>query len=296
MDLSVIIVNFNTKKLTLQCLTSVFKYTKELDFEVIVVDNNSKDGSVEAIENNFPQIKLIKNKTNYGFAKANNQGISKARGKYILLLNSDTYLFDNSLKKLVKVANKIKKFGMIAPLILNQDKTIQQSVGFFPNLPQIFLWMSFIDDLPFGKYLKPYHMDHDSFYKSRQEIDWITGAAIFIAKDTINKEGKLDEGIFMYGEDVEWCYRIKQSGKKNYLIPDSKLVHIGRGSSKTDSTNAILGEYRGIIYFYKKHKSKIALQIAIFLLKMGALARIIIFGALGKKVLVSSYEKALKIA
>ena len=309
-DISVIIVNWNTKELLRECLASIYKFTRSIHFEIIVVDNGSKDGSQAIVSKKFPQVKLIPNEDNLGFTKANNQGIKIAKGEYILLLNSDTYLIENSLQKLVEKAHSLEgptlkntvsrvgpseRLGALAPLLLNSDRTIQQSVGFFPNLPQIFWWMSFVDDLPGGSFLKPYHLDHDSFYKKDHEVDWITGAAFLIPKKVIEKMGGLDEKIFMYGEDVEWSYRIKKAGFKIYFSPITKIVHIARGSSSKISKNAILGEYKGIIYFYQKHKGLISLQIARFLLKIGALARILIFSILGRKETAKFYAEALKM-
>jgi len=295
MDLSVIIVNWNTKKLLEDCLTSIYKFTRGVKFEVIVVDNASEEGSPQMIEKKFPHAKLIQNKNNLGFAKANNQGIRQAKGGNILLLNSDTYLIENSFKKLLEKSKANNKKAVLAPLLLNEDRTIQQSVGFFPNLPQIFFWMSFIDDLPFGQYLKPYHMDHDTFYKKDQEVDWATGAAIFVPKEAISKAGALDEKIFMYGEDVEWCFRIKKAGFKIIFSPAAKIVHIGRGSSNKISTRAFIGEFKGLEYFYGKYKPG-SLQIARIFLKIGALLRIVIFSILGRKELSRSYVEAFKVA
>src|SRR3989344_18475 len=294
MDISVIIVNYNTKKLLEECLSSVFKFTKEINFEVVVVDNASKDTSVEMLKKKFPQVKLILNKKNIGFGRANNQGIKIAKGKYLLLLNSDTYLVENSLKKLFDVAESTQNLGVLAPQLLNENRTIQQSAGFFPNLPQIFFWMSFLDDLPGGTNLKPFHVNHDTFYKKDQKVDWVTAAAVLIPKSIINKVGAFDDNIFMYGEEVEWCYRIKKAGLQVYFSPSTKVVHISRGSTKKIPEAAFIGEYKGLIYFYLKHKSKLALQIARLLLKMGTLARIVIFYLLGKKQLAHSYVKVLK--
>ncbi len=296
MDLSVIIVSFNTKKLLEDCLKSTYKFTEGINFEVIVVDNGSKDESSLMVKKKFPQVKLILNKDNLGFTKANNQGIKAAKGKYILLLNSDTYLIENSLKKLVEKANSLENLGAMGPLLLNQDQTIQQSVGFFPHLVQVFLWMSFIDDLPGGQYFKPYHVDHDNFYKQDHQVDWVTAAAILIPKEVIKNVGALDEKIFMYGEEVDWCYRAKQKSYNIYFLQSTKIVHIGRGSSQKIPTKAFIGEYQGIIYFYKKYKSKLSLQIVLALLKMGALARIVIFSLLGRKELAKSYAQVLKVA
>lgn len=295
MDLSVIIVNWNTKEMTADCLSSIFEFTKGINFELIVVDNGSTDGSSQFLKKKFPQVKLILNKENLGFTKANNQGIKVAKGEYILLLNSDTYLIENSLKNLVEKARSLNNLGALGPLLLNEDHSIQQSVGFFPHLPQVFWWMSFIDDLPGGSALKPYHVDHDSFYKQERQVDWVTAAAILVPSKIISQIGPLDENIFMYGEEVEWCFRIKKSKYQVYFTPKTKIIHIGRGSHKK-STQAFVGEYRGIIYFYKKYKDNLSLQIARFLLKIGALARILVFGALRRRELVSAYVEAFKVA
>lgn len=296
MEVSVIIVNWNTKKLTADAIASVFKFTKGVTFEVIVIDNASEDGSGEFIKKKFPQVKLIENKQNVGFGNANNQGMKEARGEYIFLLNSDAFLIENSLPKLIKKAREVGNLGMLGPQLLNEDRTIQQSVGFFPHLLQVFLWMSFIDDLPFGALLAPYHVDHDSFYKQDHQVDWITGAAMLIPKKTIAKTGTFDSEIFMYGEDVDWCFRIKGANLKVVYSPVTKLVHIGRGSANKISKNAILGEYGGIKYFYKKHKGNISLQLARLLLKIGALARIAVFSLLGRKETAKFYVEALKMA
>ena len=242
----------------------------------------------------FPQVKLILNKENLGFSKANNQGIKIAQGQYIFLLNSDTYLIENSFKKLLANIKSRSKLGVIAPQLLNENQTIQQSAGYFPHLPQVFFWMSFLDDLPIGMLFKPYHIDHDSFYKNGQQIDWVTAAALMIPKKVIDEVGLLDPQIFMYGEEVEWCYRIKKAGYKIYFSPITKIIHIGRGSHKKIPTQAFIGEYKSLIYFYKKYKSKIALQILKLLLKIGALVRIAAFGALGRKELAKSYVETFK--
>lgn len=321
-DLSVIIVNWNTKKLLEDCISSIYKFTpsprhseqseesrsfslrpqddkrreKGINFEVIVVDNGSTDGSQAMVREKFPQVKLILNRQNLGFTRANNQGIKIAQGKYILLLNSDTYLIENSFPKLLEKAQSLPNLGALAPQLLNEDRSIQQSVGFFPHLPQVFWWMTFIDDLPGGQYLNPYHVDHDSFYNKDQNIDWVTAAAVLIPKKVINKVGGLDEKIFMYGEDVDLCYRIKKSGFNIYLSSVTKIVHIGRGSSAKIPTAAFVGEYEGMIYFYKKHKGRFSLQMARFFLKIGALLRIAVFSILGRKELAKAYGEVIKVA
>jgi len=296
MDISVIIVNWNTKKLTGDCLSSINKYTKWIRYEVILVDNASTDGSQKYLQKKFPQVRFILNKENLGFGKANNQGVKIAKGRYVLFLNSDTYLLENSLKILIKKADRTENLGALGPLLLNEDKSIQQSVGFFPHLPQIFYWMSFIDDLPGGTLLKPYHVDHDSFYKKEHEVDWLTGAALLIPRKIFDQVGGFDEKIFLYGEDIDLCRRIKDQNYRIIYSPVSKIVHIRGGSSNRISTRAFIGEYQGLKYLYKKFKGPISLQILSLFLKIVALARVVIFGALGKKELSKAYVEVLKVA
>ncbi|MFI5205557.1 MAG: glycosyltransferase family 2 protein [Candidatus Paceibacterales bacterium] len=295
MDVSFIIVNWNTKKLIEQAINSIYKYAKGFTYEIILVDNGSEDGSARMVKTKFPKAKLLQSGENLGFAKGNNLGIKVAKGEFIFLLNSDAYLIDDSIASLVKRAREIPNLGAIAPQILNEDRSIQQSVGYNPDLVRVIFWMSFIDDLPFGEYLRPYHVDHDRFYKKEHKVDWLTGAAIMVPKKVIGKVGSLDGNIFMYGEDVDWCMRIKKSGFEIYYSPVSKLVHIGRGSAGKISKNAILGEYKGLIYVYTKHMDKFSLQILRLLLKIGALARIFIFGALGRKETAKFYAEAFKV-
>lgn len=295
MDVSFIIVNWKTKKLTKQAISSIYKYATDFTFEIILVDNNSQDGSIEFISSKYPKVKIIANQENVGFASGNNEGIKISKGNFIFLFNSDAFLIDDSIKNLVKRARELPNLGAIGPQVLNVDRSIQQSVGFRPDLLRVLFWMSFLDDLPFGEYLRPYHVDHDRFYKKEHQVDWLTGAAIMVPIKVIKKVGALDGRIFMYGEDVDWCLRIKKAGFDIYFSPASRLVHIGRGSSGQISKNAILGEYKGLVYVYKKHESKLSLQIMRLLLKIGALARILIFNAISRKETADFYAQAIKM-
>lgn len=303
MDVSFIIVNYKTKELTAKAISSIYKFAQNIKFEIILVDNNSQDKSVNYLKKKFPKIRLIENTGNFGFGKANNQGMEIANGEFLFLFNSDAYLIDDSISKIIQRAKEINNLGAISPLILNVDKSIQQSGGFSPSLTKVFWWMSFLDDLPFGLVFKPYHIDHDSFYKKENELDWLTGAAMIIPKSVYNKVGGFDENIFMYGEDIELCNNIKKAGFKIVFSPAGRLIHLGQGSSKKVSKNAILGEYSGLVYFYKKNRSRFSLQILKILLKMGALLRVIVFGLLGmvrqqadRKELSKIYAEAFKVA
>ncbi len=292
MDLSIIVVSFNTKELLEKCLTSIFKFLKGVNFEVIVVDNASTDGSAQ-VAKSFKSVRVIENKKNLGFGTANNQGAKVATGKWLFFFNSDAYFTDNSLPELLQRLEKDAKIGAAGPLILNPDRSIQQSVGFFPHLPQVFYWMSFLDDLPRGDLLKPYHVDHDRFYKRERQVDWVTGAAMFVRRDVFESLGGFDEKIFLYGEDVDLCYRIKKVGFKVIFSPAAIVIHLGRGSSKLINIPAIVGEYSGVLYFYKKSKGTLAQILLKILLKAGAILRILIFGViLGRKELLKAYWRA----
>ena len=286
-ELSILIVNYNTAQLLKNCLQSIYhaiqfgKLTTQS--EVIIVDNASNDNSVEILNKVFPQVHLILNKENLGFAKANNQAIKKAKGKYILLLNSDTKVDKSSLIKLLSMAKEKKEIGVVGGRLLNSDGTFQQSMGFFPNLPQVFFWMSFLDDLSFlSTLLRPYHITNKDFYQKSQFVDWVSGACMLVKKGTIEKVGLLDEAIFMYGEEVEWCYRIKQAGFQVVYIPDAKIIHF-RGESSGEKFNAgIIAEFKSILYFYRKHKSLFQQHLVRIILKFGALLRILLFGIIIK--------------
>ena len=320
MDLSIIIVSYNTKKLLADCLTSVFTQTKDLNYEVIVVDNGSTDESVKSIKQlanyelrvkdkkNNPQsvtrnqtiVKLIENKENLGFAKANNQALrqirqglrlssaerphcEQAQGEYVLLLNSDTKIVDNALKKLVDFAKGKEELGVVGPKLLNPDGTPQPSVAPFFTLSKAFIWLMTGD-----RFL------YSSPSRTRQ-VDWVMGAALMVKKDVIKKVGLLDEKFFMYMEEVDWCYRIKKAGFEIWFYPQAEIFHLVRGGSPEGKQKAILNIYQGLIYFYQKHFGRQQLAV----LKSILLAKAVVawlIGILSRNVyLKETYGKAFKL-
>lgn len=299
--LSIVIVNYNTASLLKKCLETVYNALDFADLarqeEVIVVDNASTDGTTDMLEKNFPTVKIIKNSQNLGFAKGNNQGIQKSKGKYVLLLNSDTELSADTLAVLLKEMESDKKTGVLGVKLLNRDGSLQPSAGFFPHLHKIFFWMTFIDDLPLlSNILKPYHQQNPKFYKKPQNIDWVSGACFLVSREAILKAGLLDEKIFMYGEEVEWCYRIKKSGFAVKYIPDTSIYH-HKGASGEGIEAGISEEFSYLKYFYHKHKPYWQLIFLKLFLTIGAMLRILVFGIIGgnsKK--VNLYAKALKMA
>lgn len=294
MDLSVIIVSFNTKKLLADCIRSLRKHTKSLEYEIIVVDNNSQDGSVELAESYTGSIRVIKNKKNLGFSKANNQGIKAARGKYILLLNSDSYLLGDSLGFMVEWMDRNPAVGIASCRLKNTDGSLQANGGYFPTIGRILLWSTFLDDIPLfsGKSYHP--APNVSIFQYEHFQDWVMGAFFMIRREVIKQIGGLDEKIFMYGEELEYCYRANQAGWKVAYVPATSIVHIGRGSGSSEK--AILGEYKGLIYFYTRHLSLLEKIILEAMLKVGALLRIALYTAKGRLDFVKIYAKALAIS
>lgn len=222
-ELSIVIVNFNTKDLTLGCLRSIEKEAKGLLFEVILVDNGSGDGSVEAFEKikkeKFWEDKftLILNSTNLGYAKANNQGIKKAKGRYILLLNSDTLVGSGALQNLLKFADNTQDAGVIGSKLLNIDGSVQKSCYNFPTIKNA------IKEYWFGQ--KGLFEKFAPSGKSAATVDSVVGAAFLITPAALKKVGMLDERYFAYFEDIDYCRQTWKNGLKVYYLPDSVITH-----------------------------------------------------------------------
>ena len=304
-DLSIVIVNFNTKELLKDCIESIIAKTKDLKYEVIVVDNASEDGSVELVRkfiSKYP-VKLIANKKNLGFGKANNQGIKKAKGKYILLLNSDTLIKDNLLGEMVSWIDSHPAAGVTTCALKNKDGSLQGTGGYFPHLFKVFAWMFFLEDIPLlDRLIKPFHPMHsqspiykgEGFFKKPHQRDWITGAFFLARKEAIDKAGVFDEDYFMYTEEVDLCWRIKKKGWQVWYLPQWSIIHYGGASSTSEF--ALLSEYKGIKIFYGKHKPDWQMPFLRLFLKGGALLRIVLFGLLKGGKTAKIYAKAFKKA
>ena len=284
MDLSIIILSFNTKKLLQNCLDFVFQQTKGIKFEVLVVDNHSTDGSAEMVKKKFPQVELIKNQKNLGFAQANNQALRRAKGDYFLLLNSDTKIKGNALKKLVALAEEKKNLGLAGPKLLNPDGTSQPSTGPFYTLPITFLSL-FRGD----RYLR-------HAYSQEKAVDWLSGACFLIKRELIDKIGLLDEKFFMYVEEMEFCFRAKKAGYLTYFFPQAEVYHLERGSSPEGKQKAIWGIYQGLIYFYQKHFAPWQLLVLKLLLRTKAAGAWLVGWLTNNQELKETYAKAFKLA
>jgi len=282
LSLSIIIVSYNTSKLTIQTLDSVFASIAESTLlknktEIIVVDNASSDDSISKIKKlatKHKNLQLIENKDNLGFARANNQVAKLAAGEHILLLNSDTIVIGNALEKLIQGATK-NNLGIATAQLLNLDKTIQPQGGSFPNLFSIFNHFFFLDDIPLIGKLIP-STQHTGQNIRQSNPDWVGGTAMLIPKKTWSQLDGLDEKIFMYGEDIEFCLRAHQQNIKIGLINEAQVTHLGSASSS--SKNAIHGEIKGYLYIWQKHYPAWQLPLLKIILKIGIVLRVLLFG------------------
>lgn len=260
-DVSIIIVSYNTKKLTHECVKSILYSKTKFSYEIIVVDNNSADGTVKRLNKDFPQIEVIASSVNLGFSKANNLGIASASGQYILLLNSDTILFVDSLDSLLNAAIA-KKYFITGPVLLNKDLSIQRSWFNFPSAIKIFLRLTDI-------YLLIYKFSNSRLFRifspskkpafmiseisEDQEMDYLSFACILIKRNVINEIGVLDEGLFFYQEDCEYGLRAKKNNYKFIYTVSSKIIHLGGSSSGKFSWMSFENDILGLLHVYKKH-------------------------------------------
>ncbi len=279
MILSIIIVNYNVKHFLEQCLMSVRKALQDIESEVIIVDNNSVDGSVQMLQEKFlAEITLIANTDNPGFSKANNQGIHISTGKYILLLNPDTVVEENTFRICIDFMEKHPEAGALGvKMIDGSGKFLPESKRGFPtpavSFYKIFgLSALFPRSKTFGKYHLSY-LDKDE----NHAIEILAGAYMFMRKAALDKVGYLDEDFFMYGEDIDLSYRITQGGYENYYLADTKIIHYKGESTKKGSLNYVKVFYQAMIIFAKKHfsgshqRTFIAMiQLAVYLRALGA--------------------------
>lgn len=293
MKLAVIIVSFNTKELLKKCLESVYKNSVD-NFEVWVVDNASKDGSVELVKKHFPKAHIIENMENLGFSAGNNLALKKTKADYYLLLNSDTEIKKDSLEKLMEFAGK-NDFGIFSCKLVNRDGSFQPNGGDLPLGLSLFSWIAGLDDVtPLLKSVLPsFHRKFLSYYKDGKEVGWVGGTAMMIREDVLKKAGYLDENIFMYGEDVEYCMRAKKKGFKIGWTDGTEIMHLGGGSSSSPKERQWIGELRGLLYIYKKYFGAFNVFILRLILYVFTFLRVIAFFIGGKGGSAKTYAKVL---
>ncbi|MET3939719.1 GT2 family glycosyltransferase [Paenibacillus sp. PvP094] len=256
-DVSIIIVNYNTRKLTLDCLASVYESITSFQYELIVVDNASYDGSVEAIRDAYPDVKLIANRDNTGFAVANNQGMEIAKGRYILLLNSDTVVQKDTLEIMIGFMDRHPEMGASGCKVILPDGSLDKACKRGFPTPSASFYYAFgisriFPDRPKFNQYQLGHLSPDDEYP----VDCLVGAFTLVRRETINQVGGLDETFFMYGEDIDWCYRIKEAGWGIYYYPRTYIVHYKGASARRKPMKIIYEFHRAMWVFHRKHYAK----------------------------------------
>ena len=257
MKLSIVIVNYNVKYFLEQCLHSVQNACHGIESEIFVVDNDSVDGSVKMVKEKFPEIQLIENKDNKGFSSANNQAIRKSLGEYILLLNPDTLVEDDTLRKVIDFMDEHEDAGGLGVKMLDgKGKFLPESKRGLPY-PSVafFKVFGFSTLFPKSRLFSAYHLGYLDKDKTHV-VDVLAGAFMLVRKKVLDKIGLLDEAFFMYGEDIDLSYRITKAGYRNYYYPGTRIIHYKGESTKKSSLNYVFVFYNAMIVFAKKHFSK----------------------------------------
>ncbi len=284
MGISIIILSYNTKSLLKACLNSVLANLPKDQYEIIVVDNGSKDGSSDMVIKDFPKVELIQSAENLGFAKGVNLGAKKAKGEFLLFLNSDASLKDEKVKEMELFMRENELVGVIGGMLVNSDGTVQRSYGRFYTLP-VTLKMLLKGDG--GEIEKANEV-------KLKKVDWVSGGFMMVRQKLFEKLRGFDEHFFMYMEDVELCYRVKKAGFVTYVFPRATAVHLHQGSS--GRSFAIEHIYKGLAYFYKKHRNRFEYAILKTML-YGKAGILIVIGILaGNTYLKKTYRKAMQFS
>jgi GT2 family glycosyltransferase len=258
-DVSVIIVNWNTKDLLLACIRSILTNTNEVELEIIVVDNASSDGSQEALRQTFPDVKLIQNTDNLGFAKANNIGIRASTGAYICLVNSDVEVKSGCIDRMIEYMSDHADIGIMGPKINYPDGRLQPSCKRLPSL-----WRYMCEALGLNSIFKKseFFSNHDMAYFSHDTtcyVDCLIGAFWLVRRSSLNMVGLLDENFFFYSEDTDWCKRFRDHNFKAVFFADAEIVHYHGGSSSRNVSKYYIQLRRANLQFWKKHHGSLSL-------------------------------------
>jgi N-acetylglucosaminyl-diphospho-decaprenol L-rhamnosyltransferase len=276
-DLSVVIISRNTHDLLARCLESIFRFPPACTYDVWVVDNASSDGSAEMVRERFPQVCFIRNEQNVGFAAANNQGIRRSTGDHVLLLNSDTEVRANSLTGLICFAAAHLLAAIVGPTLLNPDGSFQAAWNDFPTAASVVLSTWGVWQV----------VTRNPYYPSRPpqrslqatSCDWVGGACLLVRRAAIEQVGLLDEGFFMNSEEVDWCYRMWQSGWEVWYCPEVSVVHVGGASASRRSAAQHLHACRGSIRFLAKHRGSAAARLAAANYRLASLVKSLLYRA-----------------
>jgi GT2 family glycosyltransferase len=261
-DVSIIVVNYNARVLLEACLTSIDQQVKGLACEVVVIDNGSTDGSLEAVQARFPHVLVIANGTNLGYSRAVNQGLRVARGRYLLLLNNDAVVQPLAVEKLVAFLEARPQAGMVGCKVLNPDRSIQETARAFPSpLNALFGRKTLLTRLfPHNRFYQRYIISRPGSVAHAVEVDWVSAACALVRRQAIQEVGALDEGFFLYFVDTDWCRRLKERGWQIYYDPEAEIIHHehqgGSRHSRWHAARMAVVMHRGAYRYYCKHHVK----------------------------------------
>jgi N-acetylglucosaminyl-diphospho-decaprenol L-rhamnosyltransferase len=249
-DLSVIILSWNTCGLLEKCLDALVRFGKGIPVEILVVDNGSTDGSQAMVSDKFPEVCLYQSEENLGFSRGNNRGIDLTSGAYVLLLNSDAFITEGALAALMRIIEQHPKAGIVGAQLVNPDGSFQASHSLFPGLWQEFLILTGLGRFFFGRY---YPSRGPEVKKGPQIVDYVEGACLLVRREAIESAGRLSNDFFMYAEEVDWCFAMNKTGWEVWYQPDARIIHLGGGSSHNRRTSREGDLYRSRVIFFRKN-------------------------------------------
>jgi GT2 family glycosyltransferase len=276
LDVSIIIVNWNTKKLLLDCLASIYETVKRISMEVWLVDNASTDGSVAAVKAGYPDVKIIQNTRNLGFAAANNRAFKQMCGRYAVLLNTDAVLMKGAVEEIFDFMENTPIAGMACGQLLNPDGSKQNSIANFPGLASLMVNETLLRIL-----LPRRYPSKRKEYKNPIEVDSCIGACLIVRKKTMDQVGVLDEDYFFFFEETDWARRIKQSGWKIYFVPTARIIHFQGRSVGHNVRSRRLFYHSRYIYFKKWHRDVYDLVQGIIFVRLLINATLNLLGIIG---------------
>jgi GT2 family glycosyltransferase len=275
MDISVVIVSWNAKKYLVDCVRSILETPAACTFEIIVVDNASSDGSPEAMEEHFPQVRLIRNAGNEGFAKANNIGIRAASGRYLCLVNSDVLVKENCMDNILRFMEENPRVGMSGPKVHNADGTLQISCSYFPTLRYYFLRALALDTFLGHLPLFSTTPQRDPNRSTPFPVGVLAGCFWMLRRSALDEVGLLDEGFFMYGEDYDWCQRFHKAGWEVMHYPLAEITHFGGASSANDPIRFTLEMRKASLRLWKKHRGGLSTACYLSLIGLHSAIRVL---------------------
>lgn len=276
-DLSVIIVNWNSKDFLRECLRSIIASQCRYSYQVFVVDNGSTDGSVEMVKKFFPMVMIEENASNVGFVKANNQIMKRVDSSYFLLLNPDTIVHPNAFDTMVAFLNNSPDAGAVGPAILNADSTPQRTGTKFPNNWNLFVEALLLDRLFPKTRLFGSHKELYIDFNVLREVDYVQGSCVMLRSSLLQSIGYLDERFFMYFEETDLCFRIKRAGWKIWFLPKASIIHFGGDATAHYDERRLIHYHNSLVQFYSKHYVRSARYVLRGILFMRSSIRIVVW-------------------